>query len=837
MDRAEVPVVHEVTLDAAPGAVTVILGANGAGKTTLMDGIAGLAPVRSGTIRLDGKAIERLAPYKRARAGLGYVEQARTTFRTLTVEQNLVVSQQGDGDLGTVYRLFPELEKRRTLQAGYLSGGEQQMVVLGRALVSAPKVVLIDEMSLGLAPLVVRRADGHGRRAGRDGHRGRADRAVREPGAGRRLPRPRAAQGTRGLLRAVRRAARRRTAPAPALLRRAAGERRRGGRRRGGRERAPMNLVDKRGLGTGLGIAVLACALLPLVLPPYWIYLAISAVISAVIMQSFGVIVGRAGVMSLCQMSFAAIGAWVMLRLNVADAPGGFYLWLLLGGLAAVPVGVAIGLPALRIRGVNLAVVTFGFAVSTDIVLNVNPFPGSADLTMLERPAPFDTDGGYFVFTVIVFTVLAVVLGIVGRTRLGLSWYELRHSERSAAAHGVSVARSKLAAFAISAFVAGIGGGLLVGQLSLVVPQNFAMGQSLALFAVAIMIGPHHPEGAVLGGIFGAVMATIMEKISLPQDFGGVLFGAGALLALRSGLSQTDLTRMRKRERDARKILKAAEDAPAADVDEPPLPALAPRAAGDGAPVLAVQGLTVRFGEVVALDAVDLTVPEGAVVGLIGPNGAGKSTFIAAVSGFVAGYGGTVELAGRRLDGLGPSRRAALGLRRTFQTTAIAPELSLYDYLTIGSGRLAAAPGGRRAAGVLRLPARAGPGVHRRRRHPAPPGRRRRDRGPAEGRPAGRARRRPVRRRVTAPRQAPGGRARAVRGVGPARRARHGARPGHLRAGHRPGLRPCHRLRSHRPGPGGPRRPGRLPRRRRRPGVLTVPSPPPTLPAKQGPQR
>ncbi|WP_338743005.1 ABC transporter ATP-binding protein [Actinomadura luteofluorescens] len=157
VDRAEVPVVHEVTLDAAPGAVTVILGANGAGKTTLMDGIAGLAPVRSGTIRLDGKAIERLAPYKRARAGLGYVEQARTTFRTLTVEQNLVVSQQGDGDLGTVYRLFPELEKRRTLQAGYLSGGEQQMVVLGRALVSAPKVVLIDEMSLGLAPLVVRR--------------------------------------------------------------------------------------------------------------------------------------------------------------------------------------------------------------------------------------------------------------------------------------------------------------------------------------------------------------------------------------------------------------------------------------------------------------------------------------------------------------------------------------------------------------------------------------------------------------------------------------------------------------------------------------------------------
>ncbi|MFI0408603.1 ABC transporter ATP-binding protein [Actinomadura sp. 3N508] len=160
VNRAEVPVIHDVTLDAAPGAVTVVLGANGAGKTTLMDGIAGLAPVKAGTIKLDGSPIEKLPPYKRAKAGLGYVEQARTTFRTLTVEQNLLVSQSGDGDLGTVYKLFPELDKRRTLQAGHLSGGEQQMLVLGRALVSAPKVVVIDEMSLGLAPLVVRRLMG-----------------------------------------------------------------------------------------------------------------------------------------------------------------------------------------------------------------------------------------------------------------------------------------------------------------------------------------------------------------------------------------------------------------------------------------------------------------------------------------------------------------------------------------------------------------------------------------------------------------------------------------------------------------------------------------------------
>ncbi|NUP04348.1 MAG: branched-chain amino acid ABC transporter permease, partial [Nonomuraea sp.] len=294
--------------------------------------------------------------------------------------------------------------------------------------------------------------------------------------------------------------------------------------------------------GPGLGLAVAACAVLPWALPPYWIYLAVAAVVSGVLMQSYGVIVGRAGVMSLCQMSFAAIGAWVVLRLNLADAPGGFLLWLVLGGLAAVPVGIAIGLPALRIRGVNLAVVTLGFAVSTDIVLNANQFPGTTELKTVVRPGMFSSDAAYFVLAMIVFVLIAAGLALVNRTRIGRSWLELRHSERAAAAHGISVARSKLTAFAISAFIAGIGGGLMAGQLGLVVSGNFAMMQSLALFAVAVLIGPHNTEGAVIGGIFGAVMATVLEKLRLPQDLGGILFGVMAIFALRSGVSQTDFT-------------------------------------------------------------------------------------------------------------------------------------------------------------------------------------------------------------------------------------------------------------------------------------------------------
>ncbi|MFE2872233.1 ATP-binding cassette domain-containing protein [Embleya sp. NPDC059259] len=459
-----------------------------------------------------------------------------------------------------------------------------------------------------------------------------------------------------------------------------------------GRKSTAMDLIDKRSATGMIAFAIVACVAIPNILSPYWLYLAITSVIGAVIMQSYGVIVGRAGVMSLCQLSFAAIGAWVVMRLNLADAPGGLLVWLVVGGLAAAPVGVLIGLPALRVRGVNLAVITFGAAVSTDIVLNAKQFPGTEELVTVARPAAFTSNADYFVLVVIVFTVIALGLAALDKTRLGRSWLELRHSERLAASHGISVARSKLAAFAISAFIAGIGGGLMAGQLGLVVSGNFAMGQSVTLFAIAILIGPHHPEGAVMSGVFGAATATILEKVKLPQDLGGIIFGVVPIFALRSGMSQTDFTRNRKRLAKARKEAAAT----TADDDEreradagPPTERTvgAPARPVGTEPALAVTGLTVQYGPVTALDAVDLIVPAGTVVGLIGPNGAGKSTFISAVGGFLGRLPGSVRLDGVPIDRLAPQVRAARGLRRTFQTTLIAPELTQYEYLDIGAGR------------------------------------------------------------------------------------------------------------------------------------------------------
>jgi branched-chain amino acid transport system ATP-binding protein len=156
VNRIGLPVVRGASLSVAPASVSVLLGANGAGKTTLLEALSGVTPLMSGKIALAGESIEGLRAGARARLGLAHVEQGRTVFRTLTTDENLRAARR-DGDTREAYALFPELEKRRDVRAGLLSGGEQQMLVIARALLTRPKAILIDEMSAGLAPVVVGR--------------------------------------------------------------------------------------------------------------------------------------------------------------------------------------------------------------------------------------------------------------------------------------------------------------------------------------------------------------------------------------------------------------------------------------------------------------------------------------------------------------------------------------------------------------------------------------------------------------------------------------------------------------------------------------------------------
>ena len=411
-------------------------------------------------------------------------------------------------------------------------------------------------------------------------------------------------------------------------------------------------------------------------LPSYWVFLATSVLITGVALQSLGLVAGRTGMIALCQMSFAGVGAWTVGYLNLAEAPGGLTVWILLGGLAAVPFGVAIGLPALRLRGINLAIVTLSFATAFDTILATITYPGQTTFLQVPRPALFDSDGGYFVFVLIVYAVIAVALEFLARSRLGASWLAVRHSERAAAAHGVSIAASKLSAFAISAFIAGISGGLLAGYLGTLVAENFSMMASLSLYAVAVMTGAHFAEGAIIGGLLVVMFPEILRRFDLPQDIGNVLFAIGATQALSTGETMSEtFRRLARKLRPARRTKVA--DAPVSDLPAPVAHAV---------PVaLEIDNLSVRYGSVVALDHVSLKVPAGTVAGLIGPNGAGKSTFIDAVTGFLHAYDGSVKLAGAALEARPAHLRARAGVRRTWQTNRIAPELTVGGYLNLAA--------------------------------------------------------------------------------------------------------------------------------------------------------
>ena len=158
---AETRVLNQLTVAVGDGQVVCVMGRNGVGKTTLLKAVVGLVPARRGTIAFDGTDVTRLAPYERARLGIGYVPQGREIFPGLTVLQNLAVGarrkQPAPASLDYVVSLFPALAGMLGKRGGDLSGGQQQQLAIARALVARPDVLLLDEPSLGLAPTIVER--------------------------------------------------------------------------------------------------------------------------------------------------------------------------------------------------------------------------------------------------------------------------------------------------------------------------------------------------------------------------------------------------------------------------------------------------------------------------------------------------------------------------------------------------------------------------------------------------------------------------------------------------------------------------------------------------------
>jgi branched-chain amino acid transport system ATP-binding protein len=161
-----VQAVRGISVSANPGEITLVLGTNGAGKTTTLRAANGLLPIVSGTVRVDGNDVTGRPTHKLVRHGLSLVPEGRRVFAPLSVQENLLlggfVTDRSTrlSNLDRVYRLFPILAERRSGPAGLLSGGEQQMLAFGRAMMSRPKVIMMDEPSMGLAPVMVDRVIG-----------------------------------------------------------------------------------------------------------------------------------------------------------------------------------------------------------------------------------------------------------------------------------------------------------------------------------------------------------------------------------------------------------------------------------------------------------------------------------------------------------------------------------------------------------------------------------------------------------------------------------------------------------------------------------------------------
>ena len=150
-------VLHGVSVRVAPGEAVALLGRNGAGKTTLIRSVAGMTPPRDGRVVFDGQAVERWPAYRIARRGLALVPQGRRIFAPLSVRENLLLGARlGEWRLEKVYDLFPRLRERERQSGGTLSGGEQQMLAIGRALMTNGRMLVLDEPSEGLAPIIVR---------------------------------------------------------------------------------------------------------------------------------------------------------------------------------------------------------------------------------------------------------------------------------------------------------------------------------------------------------------------------------------------------------------------------------------------------------------------------------------------------------------------------------------------------------------------------------------------------------------------------------------------------------------------------------------------------------
>jgi ABC-type branched-subunit amino acid transport system ATPase component len=337
-----------------------------------------------------------------------------------------------------------------------------------------------------------------------------------------------------------------------------------------------------------------------------------------------------------------------------------------------------------------------------------NPEFTTASGNLIRKPVLFGLDLGirkgqnvarwqFGITVLVVLVITSLAVGNLARSASGRRFLAIRSNERAAAAAGIDIARNKLLAFAMSSFLAGLGGSLIGysrGQLS---PESFTAAIGLAFLAFAYLGGITSVKGAITAGSlaplgFGFV---VMDRLLDLGNSYGVIGGLSLILTAiinQEGIAGATRKKKRRRgnaaEQHSETTGVTASNAVPSGVTAPVRSVFTPRPATDEV-ALRAANIGVRYGGVVANDDISLQVRSGQVVGLIGPNGAGKTTFIDAVSGFTP-FAGSLYLAGQDISPLSPHARAKAGLSRTWQSIELFSDLTVAENLRVTSDRLTA---------------------------------------------------------------------------------------------------------------------------------------------------
>ena len=306
-----------------------------------------------------------------------------------------------------------------------------------------------------------------------------------------------------------------------------------------------MGVAIERGTVVRAGViaALFTFALLaiPEMIGIYWVDVLTAVAIYSIVAAGAGLLYGRVGMVSLCQIALLAVGAWVAARLLYATSLP-FPVVLLIAGLVTGLIGMLVGLPALRISGLHLALITLMFAGAITVVLNVIHFPngGNGFLGVLplagseniRRPEVATSDAGYYRYTLVVAALMFLLALWQIASKPGRAWAAIRESESAALSAGVNTTRYKLWAFALAAFMTGVAGGLLGPSAGALTPLQFPTQDSIVLLAVILMGGIYSLWGAVVAGLLVRLLPALLDSWGVSYFLLLGLFGIGVLQVL-----------------------------------------------------------------------------------------------------------------------------------------------------------------------------------------------------------------------------------------------------------------------------------------------------------------